>query len=249
MSGAFARTSSGSPTRWQQAEVVLHPFEPPLQTKVEANAFRNLLVDAARAWNEAPAECALPQLLIAPVEQGKRGSVQDGANTLQLRAGLWCRETADDIEDCYAASRQGITHVFPTIYPGHAEDGLIQEVDVEINGVHFEWSSERGALELKALLVHELGHVLGLDHSCGDIGTCKMKVARQSVMYPQPTEVDRALVLQPDALSLSALCEVYPLPKSKSFTQVGLVVLLVTLSLVAVVLLTRIFVNHSSRPE
>lgn len=57
------------------------------------------------------------------------------------------------------------TRLRPEQRPGHPSDGELREADMEVNGKHFSWSREgreRDVLSLRALFVHELGHVLGL---------------------------------------------------------------------------------------
>lgn len=84
----------------------------------------------------------------------------------------------------------------------------MSEADIELNAIDFRWGSDH-ASALRAVLVHEIGHVLGLDHSClpaGALGTaCTDPVARSSAMYPNPLEPGRAFVLEPAERDLRLL--------------------------------------------
>lgn len=61
------------------------------------------------------------------------------------------------------------TRLYPHPDPGGPRDGELSEADIAINGAEFWWSldgTEPGTLSLTTLLLHELGHALGLAHSC-----------------------------------------------------------------------------------
>lgn len=127
----------------------------------------------------------------------------------------WCPAGVAEHTDCYDRRRNAITHLFPSLVPGSPHDGETAEADIEINGVDFHWDEEK----LVTVLSHELGHVLGLDHSCGIVpnsnsGTapvaCTPPVARGSIMYPDPLEPGRGPVLFPSADDLAPLKTLYP---------------------------------------
>jgi hypothetical protein len=102
---------------------------------------------------------------------------------------------------------------------GAAPAGEIDEVDIEINAVDYRWSLTGDAVgtgNLRALVLHELGHALGLADSCsamplvaaapGVAQPCT-ETARRSVMYPNPTEIGRIPVLEPTPDAIQTLCE------------------------------------------
>lgn len=66
----------------------------------------------------------------------------------------------------------GLTTVFFVDDPGSARDGKILDADVELNGEFFSFSAAvsgvAGKTDVENTVVHELGHVMGLDHPCDD---------------------------------------------------------------------------------
>jgi hypothetical protein len=56
-----------------------------------------------------------------------------------------------------------------TVFPPNAGPGSVKEADIELNGVHFDWAAGgtgKPVARLQAVLVHEIGHALGLRDAC-----------------------------------------------------------------------------------
>lgn len=109
---------------------------------------------------------------------------QDGTNAIIHRASSWCHNNRCGPETTFPFRVTGMT----TTYPRGAAGAAIQEADVELNGVAFQLTgaaaggagqggsardgrSEAGvharwSAPLESVLVHEIGHVLGLPDVC-----------------------------------------------------------------------------------
>ncbi len=202
--GSVTRTPSGREIRWTEDEIVVHPTTALLRDAGER---------AAAAWNRALSDLAAPRLKIGPLAPAGSVVRPDHKSLLSMQHQRWCPAGVAEHTDCYDRRRNAITHLFPILVPGSPHDGETAEADIEINGVDFDWDEEK----LVTVLSHELGHVLGLDHSCGIVpnsGTapvaCTQPVARGSIMYPDPLEPGREPVLVPSADDLATLKTLYP---------------------------------------
>jgi MYXO-CTERM domain-containing protein len=131
------------------------------------------VVDASIAtWNNGIASCSYMQI----INEGKT-SVEVGRdkfNVIKFRDSAWCRPmTKDDPARCHPETAAGITTATYVDDNTSDRDGAIVDADIEINGVHFAIAvngSTQGTAscisELQNTLTHEIGHMLGLEHTC-----------------------------------------------------------------------------------
>ncbi len=219
-----ALSRAGHPVRWAKGEIVLEPFVPD-RGALPAADLAAALKAGIREWNAALDGCGLPTLRLA---RGPVGRIrQDGRSVVLVRTDSWCPEGARGREDCYDQKRAAITHLYPVQSASSPHDGAIDEADIEINAVDFRWSldgEEPGTSSLRAIVAHELGHVFGLDHSCSPtpksrpresgppLPSCAAPEARPSIMFPDPVEPGRDLVVAPGRNEVATLCALYRNP-------------------------------------
>jgi MYXO-CTERM domain-containing protein len=106
---------------------------------------------------------------VAGAEVGK-----DRVNLVKFRDQRWCRPAVDDdAERCHSRDAAAITTLAFVDDSDSDRDGEIVDADIEFNGVDFAISvdneSEGGGdcrADLANTMTHELGHVLGFDHTC-----------------------------------------------------------------------------------
>lgn len=195
-------------------DVLLH-VSAPGHGPVSRSEWRQLTERAVAAWQGSCAQCVLPAVAVELWEQNDPAPVRhDGLSVVRVRSGEWCPDAARDRADCYDPARRAITHIYPD--PATSEDSVttFREADIEVNLAGLEGDAPHFSLKERVLatLVHEIGHVWGLQHSClaPMHASCQAAEARQSVMYPNATEDERLLVLEPTIADLAQLASKYP---------------------------------------
>jgi hypothetical protein len=146
---------------------------------VSADVLTGAIQRSLDAWRAATSSCAfltLNYVAPAPLE-----AHLDGVNTIKFRSDKWCHPDDKQLHDaCYDSIAAGITTVFYADHPGQKDDGTMLDTDIELNEINFTFdvvdpvsgptrmprAGTSTIADLENTLVHELGHVQGLDHTC-----------------------------------------------------------------------------------
>ena len=200
-------------------------------TAIPGDGEATVIQQSLAAWNAATASCSYLDLVDLGAVESEVGN--DGVNLIKFRDATWCRPAVDgDDEHCFSHQASGITTLLFVDDPGNDRDGELVDADIELNGVDFaiatggQSESMAGCqADLANTLVHELGHLLGLGHTClgaadaprtdGDgqpVPLCSQATAPailESTMYPFQAcgETSKASLSADDA---AALCAIYP---------------------------------------
>jgi hypothetical protein len=160
-------TSAGVPMYWNRTilDIVAYAGDPP-PALTESDTLAAVRA-AAATWSRGQLSCTSLELRVSSTRDTSAPVGLDGTNRLTFRRDSWCREPRADGEPCYDPLALAVT----TVFAGRGE-GVILDADVELNG-QFIWGDlvrqptpGQGEQDLQNTQTHELGHFIGLDHTC-----------------------------------------------------------------------------------
>jgi hypothetical protein len=184
---------------------------------------------AADVWSDGQNPCTYLRINVVASSAATPVARYDTRNSLVFRTASWCAPS-DPVGTCsYDPAALAITSVFV-----NKKDGRIRDADIEVNSKTFVWTdldldpTAQGKQDLQNALAHEMGHLIGLDHTCVSAGTpndppvvdhlgnpvpiCETapEDVRETTMFASATPGDVAKrTLSPD--DKLAVCEIYPL--------------------------------------
>lgn len=187
-------------------------------------------------WTGAVDGCSYLDLVgEGPEEVDPAAAVgHDGKNRIVFRDERWCRPATGEMDEvCLPRGAAGLTTVTYVDDADSSRDGEIVDADVELNGEEFTISDNgetdgdpNGCFsDLANTLTHELGHVMGLDHTClaagdpprvdgdgNDVPSCASTTDPEittATMY-NFQECGETSKASPEADDIDAICSVYP---------------------------------------
>ena len=164
-------TRTRAPLAWESSCAIV-TFHADGTTHVEGDGEFVEMEAALARWMDAVSGCSYLELRLADRKRGEVGL--DGTNLVVYREDRWCRPaTGDDPEECYDRSAAGLTTLFFIDDEDSDRNGAILDADIELNAVDFAIARagetthpERCASEIDGTFTHEIGHLIGLDHTC-----------------------------------------------------------------------------------
>jgi hypothetical protein len=196
-----------APARWHQRELTLYVSETPSAVGLSSRDLAAAVKDAAGVWTRS---CALDVAVRTTAAEAK--SARDGVNTVVVRTRSWCPDGVSVASECHDARLHALTRLYKSPPSPRSTEASIDEADIEINAVDNRWNIGRsdqrsgGTKNLEATLVHEMGHLFGLEHPDARAPDVH---AMNYVMFHDPQEPNRPLRLEPNAAEIAMLCEIY----------------------------------------
>lgn len=228
---AFVRASNrhGTPVAWDGGCVAITPTEGGAVNVGEERSMTQLQA-AIDDWESATRDCSYMRFSLQP--RASTGGVgYDGINHVSYLHRRWGVEDDDGFVpyDTHAAAITTIHFIENKASPN---DGRIVDGDIELNAVDFTYgvlgvARQSGVTDIENTLVHELGHLIGLDHTCADGSRRTLPLDHRSMPVPRCSESPPSEVIEstmynyadvgeikkrtPEGDDVAGFCAIYPL--------------------------------------
>ncbi|MBW2734212.1 MAG: hypothetical protein JRH20_17625 [Deltaproteobacteria bacterium] len=157
------------PLRWTHSNCVIMRPNSKGSADINDGSDVQAVFRSADRWRSASESCSYIRFVMEEASPDAEAEFRQGeANENVI---TWVEDGWRDVlgHDPQAA---GLTTVFFVDSPGSSRDGKILDADIELNGEYFRFSAGevgvKGRMDVENTVVHEMGHVLGLDHPCDD---------------------------------------------------------------------------------
>jgi hypothetical protein len=231
--GAYVRYTSdtGKMFKWPQTCVLIATFPVDLEPMMTREEILGAVDGSADSWSAASNGCTYLDMRVSSSTDPTPRAANDGKNNVIYRTTSWCKLTpagACDPSIAYDPAALALTSVSAS-----TSSGTIRDADIEFNAFHFSWADLVAHPELRGngqpyhdlqnALTHEMGHLVGLDHTCtltgippldhtgAEVPDCASASAAvlETTMFPSanPGDIDKRTLAPDDQL---AVCEIYP---------------------------------------
>lgn len=214
---------SQSPVRWMKSNCVVLRANSIGSDDISDGSDLQAVTNAVNDWLDATSGCSYLKIeMLEPSPDALPAFDRSGPNENVV---YWVESGWR-----HGAQAAGITTVFFIDAEGNKEDGRILDADIELNGEYFSFTTtgDIRKTDLENALVHEMGHMMGLDHTCDDgqrnpvpldnsgnvIPSCSLRnlpaVVTEATMY-NFTAAGETKKRSPEAGDIAGICETYPL--------------------------------------
>lgn len=206
-----SRTRSCQPVFWPQGCLYVQPDGDLLGTDMEPELVEGAIQNGINAWNDHLGASSFLQLRYLPPRGAQEINPLDGLQLIKFRRTRFCRPPTptSSMEVCFDQSATAVTTVTFINRPSDpSTDGMIVDADIDFNAVDFHFydadhepppTGFRTPVDLWNTVTHELGHVMGLEHTCslflGAIAECAVDDKGQPA--PDCSEVEMMRLRDP----------------------------------------------------
>jgi uncharacterized protein (TIGR03382 family) len=166
--------SSGAHLHWAGSCVFITPSSRGT-TNLAFSDVMAALTASTNEWNDVAGSCGYLRFMIE--DSADVDARKDGKNVLVFREDHWARGGSSDPDDAYKSAATAITTLSFIDDASRQDNGTILDTDIEMNAINFGFAvgceaqcrtmSTKDSIEdLQNTLTHELGHVIGLSHTC-----------------------------------------------------------------------------------
>lgn len=228
---SFVRTTTaaGKPLRWAGTCAVV-TYDTAGTREIPGDDERAIMDGVLAAWSDGVGGCSSFVVTAGVPRETEVG--YDFVNAVKFRDDKWCRPATGDMpEMCFDGNIAGVTTL---TYIDDAEsdrDGEILDADIELNGVNFALTATGGddgeppcESVLANTFTHEVGHLIGLDHTCwsggprpkdqngNDVPSCNDDLPpelTEATMY-NFQDCGETKKASPEADDIAGVCAAYP---------------------------------------
>jgi MYXO-CTERM domain-containing protein len=224
--------SNGAMFKWPQSCVMLTAFPADFEERMPLDQIMSAVTGSADAWSKVDEPCTYLNISVDySTAAMPRATPDDRKNMVVFRTMTWCKLLPSG--ECDPLLPYDPAALALTTVSARMSNGQIVDADIEVNSVYFLWGDLVGAPpassqvhDLRNAMTHEMGHLIGLDHTCFPPGnTMRRPVddmgnpivdcdeASQDIiattMFPSADSGDvEKRTLAPD--DQRAVCEIYP---------------------------------------